>query len=82
MLPTAAFAASLLPFNQGDPHEMEAPDATGDEFVGWTIPSPCGVGILPPPSGARRLVSTPSPVKGLGSGSPCHDDVGFPEFGR
>ena len=37
MLPTAAFAAPQPPARQA------APGCTGDEFVGWTIPSPCGV---------------------------------------
>src|SRR6187397_3374613 len=43
-------------------------------FVVWTIPSPA--------RGACHLVSTPSLLRELGSGSPCLYDKGFPEFDR
>jgi len=51
--------------------------AASFEFVGWTVPSP-----WLKTAGACRPVSTPSHRRGLGSGLPYRDGLGFPEFDR
>ena len=67
MLPTTAFAAPLTPAGPAVSTAVESPIAPGDGFVGWTIPSPCGVGKYAAPVGRppSSLYTFPPVKEGL-----------------